>query len=141
MQDQYVNAFFNLLQEKKSKFGFSLPDPLEVYTVMLLAHFLDKKDFLPKKTFAQSYLELNNTDKSNAKKLGDICLFMTGVFPEYNNHKGFSVKYYSEIGKSSYQIAMDYSGFSIFNMLTKNFDFVRNYISFILNKTNSTYKP
>lgn len=134
MQDEYVTAFYNIVSEVKLKVGFALPTHLEVYVVMLLADHVDKSNFLPKKTFAESYLSLNNINKSQAKKLGDTCLFVTGVFPEYNNNRGFSIDYYSAIGKSSYHLALSVSRMNIFESLTQHFDAVRDYISYIMNK-------
>jgi hypothetical protein len=134
MQDEYVTTFYNVVSEVKLKVGFALPTHLEVYVVMLLADHVDKSNFLPKKTFAESYLSLTNINKSQAKKLGDACLFVTGVFPEYNRSKGFSIDYYSSIGKNSYQVALSTSKMKIFQSLTQHFDAVRDYISFIMNK-------
>lgn len=134
MQDEYVTAFYNVVSEVKLKVGFALPTHLEVYVVMLLADHVDKSNFLPKKTFAESYLSLNNINKSQAKKLGDTCLFVTGVFPEYNNSRGFSIDYYSAIGKSSYHMALSTCKMNIFESLTQHFDAVRDYISYIMNK-------
>lgn len=136
MQDEYVTAFHNVVHEVKHRVGLSLPAQLEMYVVMLLADHVDKSNFLPKRSFAESYLELHSMPRYHAKKLGDTCLFVTGVFPEYNNSKGFNVSYYSAVGKNSYHLALTTSKLNIFESLTQHFESVRDYISYIMNKKN-----
>ena len=62
---------------------------------MLLAEHIDKDNFLPKKSFAESYLTISKS--RNAKELGDTCLFVSGVFPAYGD-----TDYFVGIGRSSY---------------------------------------
>ena len=134
MRDSYTWAFYQVVKEVQAKTGFELPHNVESYITILLAKHIDKKDFLPRKTFAESFLNLCYTSWEDSAALGDTCLFMTGVFPDYHTSKGFDVEYFSNIGKASYSQVIDQHHDPIYDTLSKNFDFVRDFISITVNK-------
>jgi len=101
MKDVYVDAFLSVVKETKEQTGYELPETVETYVVMLLANNIEKTSFLPEKTFAETYLNLKNY--RDAKSLGDTCLFVSGVFPEYGSRYGITKQYYVSIGSSSYE--------------------------------------
>lgn len=136
MRTEYTDAFYRIVCETKEKYGYELPVELESYIVFLLASHLDKPDFLPQETFAQAYLKLERPYTQNAKQLGDTCLFVTGVFPTYGAKKGLNIKYYSNIGKSSYSMASEYLNVDLFDNLSKHFDILREFIDISINKQN-----
>ena len=137
MKTEYTNAFYDVVRETKEIHGYELPVELESYVVYLLASHLDRPDFLPDSTFAEAYLKLSRPYTQNAKQLGDTCLFVTGVFPAYGSNKGLNVKYYSNIGKSSYSMASEYLNIDLFENLSKHFDFLREFIDISINKHKS----
>lgn len=120
MRDAYSSAFYELVRETQEVTGYELPIGLEAYVVMLLGSFIDRPHFLPDSSFAESLLSLRYNQKTQAKELGDVCLFVSGVFPEY----GMKKKYYAMIGKSSYS---NLSG-DIFVELRNHFDFLSDFI-------------
>ena len=134
MKDEYTTAFYDLVKDAQSTTGYELPLAVEAYVVMLLADKLDKPNFLPEKTFAEAYLSLKQPYRLTAKELGDTCLFVTGVFPDY----GMSIDYYSNIGKSSYNLATTNLDIEIFELLALRFDFVREFINIA---TKPNYSP
>ena len=128
MQDEYITAFSNAVVETREDTGIELPDFVEQYVILLLASRTKQQHFLPKTTFAETFLSLET--KKQAKDLGDTCLFVTGVFPEY----GISIDYYSTIGKNSYrQVATCYNP-ELFDTLSNHFDYVRFFINCIKDK-------
>ena len=139
MKTEYTNAFYRIVCETKETYGYDLPIELESYIVFLLASHLDKPDFLPKSTFAESYLKLERSSKQNAKELGDTCLFVTGVFPNYAKNKGLDIDYYSNIGKSSYTLAGESLNIDLFESLSKHFDLLRNFIDTSINYRKTSY--
>ena len=136
MKTEYTSAFYRIVCETKEKHGYELPVELESYIVYLLASHLDRPDFLPQSTFAEAYLKLERPYTQNAKQLGDTCLFVTGVFPTYGSNKGLNVKYYSNIGKSSYSMASEYLNLGLFENLSIHFDLLRDFIDISINKQN-----
>ena len=96
MQDAYVTAFTELVSNTRTETGVELPMLVEHYVVALLAEHVDKNDFLPERSFAESLMTVHNS--RTAKELGDSCLFVTGVFPNY----GIDRDYYISIGQSAY---------------------------------------
>lgn len=134
MKDEYATVFYDLVQETQSTTGYELPVELEAYIVMLLADKLDKPDFLPQTTFAQEFLKLKKPYRHTAKELGDCCLFVTGVFPEY----GISMRYYSDIGKSSYTLVQGGLNIELFELLATRFDFIREFITLTVGKSKSS---
>jgi hypothetical protein len=133
MKDEYTTAFYNLVKEAQSTTGFELPIEIEAYVVMLLADKIDKPNFLPQTTFAQEFLKLKRPYNHTAKELGDSCLFVTGVFPEY----GISVRYYSDIGKTSYTLVQEGLNAELFGILATQFDFIRDFINLTVRSNKS----
>tara|TARA_R100001480_G_C4710972_1_gene178748 strand:+ start:405 stop:833 length:429 start_codon:yes stop_codon:yes gene_type:complete len=133
MKDEYTNTFFDIVRETQEVHGLDLPVELESYVVFLLADHIDKPDFMPSKTFAECYLRLQRPYDKNAKQLGDTCLFITGVFPSYGARKGLDVSYYTNIGKSSYNIASECLNSELFDSLSTHFVFLRDFIDISIN--------
>jgi len=133
MKDEYTTAFYDIVKEASETTGYQLPLEIEAYVVMLLADKIDKPNFLPETTFAESLLALKQPYRLSAKELGDTCLFVTGVFPEY----GISVDYYSNIGKSSYTLIQQGMNIELFSSLATRFDFIREFINLTVNPKNS----
>ena len=112
MKDFYTSAFYGVVKETQESSGYTLPIDIESYVVMLLADHLDKPNFLPESTFSESYMRLKNS--RNAKELGDTCLFVTGVFPDY----GLDNDYYINFGKSSYNMISHGYNLELFTALS-----------------------
>ncbi len=121
MKDAYTNAFYGIVRETQDLHGYELPHHLETYIVMLLASHIDHPDCIPT-SFAEQYLKLNN--RMDAKTLGDICLFVTGVFPTYGKKKGLTKSYYAKIGQGSYGSMHG----ELFEQLSKHFLFLSDFI-------------
>jgi len=128
MKDAYVNAFRGVVKEAQADTGLELPESVECYVVMLLANNMDRPDFLPESTIAEAYLKLEHPSRYSAKELGDTCLFISGVFPNYKRRHGLNRNYYNQIGASSYDIASQYINPELFGLLSKQFDFVAEFI-------------
>ena len=74
MKDEYTSAFHDIVKEASETTGFQLPLEIESYVVMLLADKIDKPNFLPKTTFAEELLQIQN-HRLRGKELGDSALF------------------------------------------------------------------
>jgi hypothetical protein len=127
MKDIYVDVFRNVVKETQAETGLELPEPLEAYVAILLASFIERPDFLPDRSFAETYLKLKNS--KSAKELGDVCLFLTGVFPSYGSRYNINTEYYSSIGIGSYEKAARDLNYEIFVLLSHNFNYLRTFIS------------
>lgn len=125
MKDEYTSAFYDVVREAQITTGFDLPVEIEAYVVMLLADKIDKPNFLPETSFAEEFLKLKTPYRYTAKELGDTCLFITSVFPEY----GIGVRYYSDIGISSYTLVQQGLNAELFKTLADRFDFLRDFIT------------
>ena len=138
MDDSYASAFYDIVKETQSKTGYELPIDVESYVVMLLASFIKRPDFLPEKSFAQCYLTLQEQNKYDAKTLGDTCLFVRGVFPNYGKKYGINKNYYSRIGISSYESVSEVLHPALFSQLASHFNFLGDFIQMSV-KTNSYF--
>ncbi len=134
MKDFYQSAFYGLVKETQETSGYTLPVELESYVVMLLADKVDKPNFLPETSFAESYLELRNS--RDAKSLGDNCLFVTGVFPTY----GIDIDYYIGVGQSSYNRISYGMNKELFDSLSIHFRFLRKFINLTTSYDSSVYR-
>jgi len=132
MKDEYTTAFYDIVKEASETTGYQLPLEIEAYVVMLLADKIDKPNFLPETSFAESLLSLKQPYRLTAKELGDTCLFVTGVFPEY----GISIDYYSNIGKTSYSLATTNLNVELFDILSTKFDFISKFINYAVSPQN-----
>lgn len=128
MNDAYVDAFRSVVIETQAETGFELPEPIEAYVVMLLAHNMDRPNFLPEHSFAQAYLKLRKPAGYSAKELGDACLLVTGAFPSYGKKHGLDRRYYQDIGISSYDLVAETLNGELFRTLSVHFVFVSDFI-------------
>jgi hypothetical protein len=122
MKDVYTNAFYDIVRETQDTHGYELPVHLESYVVMLLANYVERPNFLPSNSFAESYLNLNK--RMDAKTLGDTCLFVSGVFPNYGKKNGLGKDYYVNIGQGSYGSMYG----QLFEELSVHFNFLSEFI-------------
>ena len=107
MKDTYVDAFRGIVHETKEATGLELPENIEAYVVILLAHNMDRPDFLPEHSFAEAYLKLRRPASYSAKELGDACLLVSGAFPSYGSKHGLDKSYYQNIGITSYDMVAE----------------------------------
>ena len=129
LRDEYTKIFYDIVRETKDIHSLELPIHLEAYIVMLLSSFVDKPNFLPKLSFAENLLKLDKYSSLPAKDLGDICLFITGVFPTYNTSRGLDVSYYTFVGKSSYSHVKFGLNGELFAELSDKFEYLREFIN------------
>ena len=81
---------------------------------------------------------LQEQKKYDAKTLGDTCLFVRGVFPNYGKAYGIQKRYYSQIGKSSYEIVSEVLHPELFGKLAYHFDFLGDFIEMSI-KSNPSF--
>ena len=133
MNDEYTSALYDVVKETSTTGGYELPEPIEAYIVMLLASYVDKPDFLPE-TFGMSLLQLKTA--SQAKELGDTCLFVAGVFPSMGERKGLKRRYYQDIGSTSYEMVAASKNPELFTALATHFNFLSNFIETTVNTSS-----
>lgn len=132
VSDEYVTAFQHLITETKNSYGYELPLHVEQYVIMLLADHINRPNWMPEDSFIETYYRIKNS--TDAKMLGDECLFLCGVFPEYGQRKGLDIDYYGSIGSNSYSRASSVLNIELFDTLSRHFKFVSKVI-------NVTVKP
>jgi|TARA_B100001093_G_C26576736_1_gene905355 hypothetical protein len=124
MKDEYVNAFHDVIKETTETRGYSIPVDVEAYLVMLLSNYVERTDFLPNPSFAEQHIQLTHSRPYHAKELGDVCLFVTGVFPGYGTRAGLPSEYFQNIGRNSYHVASIKLNTELFSVLCKHFPLV-----------------
>ena len=135
MKDVYVDAFRGVVKETQAETGYELPETIEAYVVMLLAHNMDRPHFLPEHSFAQAYLKLRRPADYTAKELGDACLLVTGAFPSYGSKHGLDRRYFQDIGISSYDMVAEIMNSDLFGTLSNHFIFVSDFITIVTRST------
>lgn len=133
VNNHYISVFKDCIAETSEHTGYTLPEDVEAYCAILLGSFVDRPNFLPADSFAESYLSLKKQDSTNAKDLADVCLFVVSVFPNY----GISKDYYTNIGKSSYDAASKQLNYKLFRDLCQQFEIVSKIIR--LSTTSQTF--
>ena len=135
MKDAYHIAFYDVVKETQSTTGMELPHHIEAYIVMLLSDFVDRNDIPPDSTFAEMFLSIK--DASQAKQLGDTCLFVSGAFPKLKARHGINRRYYQDIGSTSYDMASEMNE-ELFPVLAKHFVFLSEFIELTVNSPKLT---
>ena len=130
MKDAYYTAFYDVVKDTQTSSGVELPHHVEAYIVMLLGDHVDRNDIPPDSTFAEMFLTLR--DQSQAKKLGDTCLFVAGAFPRLKARHGLNRRYYQDIGSTSYEMASDMNS-KLFPVLARHFVFLSEFIELTVN--------
>ena len=126
--EAYTLAFREVVQQTVVETGFEVPEDIETYIIALLSSYVDKTNFLPEQSFAEAYFKLTHKSSYSAKELGDTCLILSGVFPEYGEKTGLNKSYYKNIGKSSYEQASRILNRELFYMLYIHFDPISQFI-------------
>ena len=132
MKDAYNIAFYDVVKETQINSGYELPNHIEAYIVLLLGNFVDRTDIPPDSTFAEMFLTLK--DSRQAKGLGDMCLFVSGVFPTLKAKHGINRRYYQDIGSTSYEMASTINE-ELFPVLAKHFVFLSEFIEVTVNSS------
>lgn len=136
MKDVYVDTFRKVIKQTQNNTGLEIPVSLEAYISIMLANFVEKNNILPSKGFSEYYLTLKNSQ--NAKELGDVCLFVTSVFPSFGESRyTVNKKYYSDIGISSYEKAAQNLNYEIFVLLSTNFLFLQKFIEISISSSQT----
>jgi hypothetical protein len=128
MHDAYHSTFARIVNDTREQTGIELPMHIEHYVVVLLAKHVDSADFLPKPTFVQALYSIRTA--TDAKLLGDACLFTSGVFPTYRQ-----TQYIVDIGASAYSSIRT----ELFETLSEHFAYVINFIDATVNQAQSRY--
>jgi len=121
----YEMAFRELVQDTEQRTGIELPWHISNYIIVLLADRLDSVTFLPRNTYAESLLSIR--DRTDAKTLGDNCLWVTGVFP---NKSRPPRSYVTDIGRSAYtHCTHSYANRELFEQLSTHFEYIRDFVT------------
>ena len=137
MKDEYTQAFTRVVQQTVVETGYSIPNDIETYIIALLSDHVEKPKFLPQTSFAEAYLSLTHKSSYSAKELGDTCLILSGVFPDYGSKFGLNDSYYKDIGKTSYEQASRILNRELFYMLYLHFDFISRFINLTTSKPDA----
>lgn len=129
MKDAYTTLFYDAVTNTKQTHGYTLPEHIEVYLVALLAENTDRPDFLPTKSFAESFLSANTPRKK--KEFADTCLFVSGVFPYLGEKRGINRSYYRDMGTTSYEMLSEHWHPELFSQLAQHFDFLAQFIEVV----------
>lgn len=132
LRDAYVHAFSDLVKQTREHTGIELPEHVECYVVLLLADHVEKIEFLPNKTFAESFLSIQTA--RDAKAVGDACLFTAGVFPGYRN-----TRYISDLGISAYSQVRKPHNEELFETMARGFAVIRNFINHAVRRADEQF--
>jgi len=133
MKDVYTNLFYDAVQESMEFNGWELPDDISNYIIMLLASRVEESNILPDPNFAMAFLSLRKPADIRAKELGDTCLFVTGVYPEFGKKKGLNRRYFHDIGSTSYELFSENHHPELFFKMSKHFAHLSDFIGIVVN--------
>jgi hypothetical protein len=117
----YYQVWFDVIDQAKNKNGWPIPIYVEQYLSAVLANYVDKPDWQPSPSWAETLLQIQSA--AAAKVLGDQALFAAAVFPTLLEHKGITDRYIIDIGRVSYNRASRINE-QLFITLSRNFEFL-----------------
>ena len=128
----YYQAWFTVIDQAKHQHGWPIPIYIEQYMSAVLANYVDKPDWQPQPSWAETLLSVQSA--SAAKMLGDQALFASAMFPTMLEKKGIGPDYFHKIGKVSYSQA-ERINYNLFNTLSRNFEFLAECLNYSLQNT------
>jgi hypothetical protein len=100
-----LSQWHRLVQEAEQDYGCQLDETMQSYLVFTLMRFA-KNNQLNSKALALDYLTShhlpNNLLHEQLRNIGDQCLLVSGLYPQSARKRQVSVKYYIDLGRSSY---------------------------------------
>lgn len=102
MENGTTKIFRDHVHTIESYTGLTLSPLIKIYVAELLADFVDKPGRIPPEMALVEMLYEAQT-KSQKKQVGDLCLWITGVFPNYKQRYGIRRTYYQQLGASAYR--------------------------------------
>jgi hypothetical protein len=121
IEPEYYSAWFNLVEQAKQRYGWTMPVYIEQYISAVLANYVDKPDWQPDPSWAETLLQIQNAHA--AKVLGDQAFFAACVFPTMLLRKGIDHTYFYNIGQTSYHFAEQINQ-ELFGTMSRNFVFL-----------------
>ena len=99
---QPMDYWHSIIKEAQANSHIQLNDEIEHYIIITLNNYLTQTD-LGSNNLAITFLEnVQNPDPDKLRKIGDQCLIISGLFPEFTYKKNVSLVYFIDIGKEAY---------------------------------------
>jgi hypothetical protein len=117
----YYQAWFTVIDQAKNKHGWPIPVYIEQYLSAVLANYVDKPDWQPQPSWAETLLQIQTAQA--AKVLGDQALFAAAVFPTMLTRKGIPEQYFHNIGRASYNRAININA-ELFGTMSQHFSYI-----------------
>jgi hypothetical protein len=100
MSKDAFEIFLEHVHRTEQRRGLVVPPHIRSYVVALLVDFLDKPERLPDQALCELLMQAQRSRE--LKHVGDLCLWITGVMPDYRAHRGMTRAYYMALGRSAY---------------------------------------
>ena len=118
---EYYSAWFEIVDHTKKKYGWPIPVYISQYMSAVLANYVDKPDWQPQPSWAETLLTLHTAQA--AKMLGDQALFASSVFPTLLERRGINEQYFYQIGRTSYSQAASINQ-ELFLTMAQHFEYL-----------------
>ena len=121
IEPEYYSAWFEIIDQAKHRYGWPIPTYIEQYMSAVLANYVDKPDWQPQPSWAETLLQLQSAQA--AKVLGDQALFAASVFPTMLQSRGIDQEYFHNIGRTSYNRAVTINA-ALFGTMSQHFSYI-----------------
>jgi hypothetical protein len=95
----------DLIKDAERHYGSFLKEEVENYLVMVLQRFIQKPEMVSA-VLANDYLKAHPASgylaQQRLRDVGDTCLLFSGLYPEFASVRRVPIKYFIDLGKSSY---------------------------------------
>ncbi len=116
-----------LVSEAEAAAARTLDETLESYLVFLLMRFVARPD-LAGRTLAVEYLRgsaaQGQLQEAQLRDVGDLCLLLSGMYPQHAERRRVRVSYYVDLGRGAYgQLAerLRHAGAGVYHQLCQGF--------------------
>lgn len=100
--------------------GWAVPDSITDYETQVLLEMLARVPWQPEPSYAERYMALRNL--KDYVEFGNICWFTRAVFPQCMERRGLTERYFTELGQSAWDRAVQITGNPILTQMRDHFD-------------------
>lgn len=122
MNQWAYQGILEILEETYCQQGWQIPAAVIEYQCQILTEMVEQPDWRPQPSYAERFMQIRN--RREAQNLGNVCWFTRAVFPELMQRRGISARYYTDLGQSCYQRALQDTVVPTVKIMLDHFEFL-----------------
>jgi hypothetical protein len=109
-----------ILTDTWDRQGWLVPDVITDYECEVLHRMLARVPWQPEPSYAERYMAIKRIDE--LIEFGDVCWFTRAVFPQCMERRGIRESYFTELGQSAWDRAVQLTGNPVLTLMRDHFE-------------------